>query len=392
MNDHDISRLSTHLHRIEEERVERGLVRLRDRLSSPQHSLRRGKWLIPVATIGIAASIAIPLLKRPPAQPEFSAGVPNSSPLLTNLVIDEGTSLQFPSGTKIRVSEQTASRVVVILQSGAARFQVKHNPKRLFRVEAGPIRIDDMGTRFRVDHEAAGLRVSVTEGEVAISFPLGSSGVRGMARLQAGESGLYASTTSEPVSDSLPTEAASVVGKTADLSATDRTASRPSKRVSEPLRDSPGESWRALANTRNYDEAFRILSRSGFRGVRDEPADLLLAADVARLSHHPAASVGPLSGLLRRHANDARAPAAAFSLGWILMNDLHRPAEAAAAFTSAERLAPRGNLAEDAAARAVEAWHTAKDFSRARMEFDRYKQTYPMGRHERLLARLIDRG
>ena len=44
--------------------------------------------------------------------------------------------------------------------------------------------------------------------------------------------------------------------------------------------------------------------------------------------------------------------------GPLLMNELDRPREAASAFARAEALAPRGNLAEDAVAREVEAWRS----------------------------------
>lgn len=147
--------------------------------------------------------------------------------------------------------------------------------------------------------------------------------------------------------------------------------------------------WRALARAGHYDLAYALLARSRFRDVADDPVDLLLAADVARLSHHASASVSPLRALLATHERDPRAPAAAFTLGWVLMNDVGRPRDAAAAFTHAEQLAPHGNLAEDAAARAVEAWYQAGDLPRAHDEMTRYERRYPHGRHEAALRRLL---
>ena len=123
--------------------------------------------------------------------------------------------------------------------------------------------------------------------------------------------------------------------------------------------------------------------------MRNEASDLLLASDVARLSKHPAQAATLLRKLLASHESDARAPSAAFTLGWVLMNELGRPREAALAFARAEALAPRGNLAEDAVARAVEAWYRAGELSRAKAEVERYRNAYPQGRHHAMLQRLV---
>ena len=158
-----------------------------------------------------------------------------------------------------------------------------------------------------------------------------------------------------------------------------------------PRRRGPsGEAWRTAAREGRYGPAFNLLQQDGFETVRDEPNDLLLAADVARLSGHPRDAVKPLRTLLHRYRRDPRSPAAAFTLGSVLMRDLGRPREAAQAFADAERLAPAGNLAEDAIARAAEAWHRAGDDTRARAELARYASAYPGGRHLSSLRGMID--
>jgi transmembrane sensor len=125
------------------------------------------------------------------------------------------------------------------------------------------------------------------------------------------------------------------------------------------------------------------------RDVRDEPGDLLLASDAARRSHHPAEAAKLLRKLLAGYESDPRAPAAAFTLGWLFMTDLGRPRDAALAFARAEALAPRGNLAEDAIARSVEAWHRAGERSRAAAGVERYRKAYPHGRHLGMLEQLV---
>ena len=79
---------------------------------------------------------------------------------------------------------------------------------------------------------------------------------------------------------------------------------------------------------------------------------LLAAADAARLQGRPGDAVAPLTAILTRFPSDPRAPVAAFQLGRVLDDDLHDHAAAAAAFSRALALDPRGPLAPDAAARA----------------------------------------
>jgi transmembrane sensor len=83
---------------------------------------------------------------------------------------------------------------------------------------------------------------------------------------------------------------------------------------------------------------------------------------------------------LREHAADARAPLAAFTLGRVLLTELHRPREAAAAFASARALAPSGAFAEDALAREVEAWAKAGEVAQARARAEEYLRLYSRGR------------
>jgi transmembrane sensor len=121
--------------------------------------------------------------------------------------------------------------------------------------------------------------------------------------------------------------------------------------------------------------------------VRDDVGDLLLAADVARMSHHPAQAVDPLRRAVGSHRSDPRAPLAAFTLGRVLLDELGRPREAADAFADARALAPGGPLAEDALAREVEAASRAGDASRANARAQLYVTTYPSGARIRSVRR-----
>ncbi|HNF98185.1 MAG TPA: tetratricopeptide repeat protein, partial [Pseudomonadota bacterium] len=110
----------------------------------------------------------------------------------------------------------------------------------------------------------------------------------------------------------------------------------------------------------------------------------------ARLSHHPADAVAPLSRLLREHATDPRAPLAAFTLGRVLLDELGRPREAAQSFLRVQELDPDGPLSQDALAREVEAWSRAGEQGVAHSRAEEYVRRYPTGRRLRSVRRYGD--
>jgi Flp pilus assembly protein TadD len=65
---------------------------------------------------------------------------------------------------------------------GAARFEVVKDPSRRFRVKAGPVTVEVIGTRFLVERQGASVKVNVERGLVRVAGP-------GVTRLlRAGES------------------------------------------------------------------------------------------------------------------------------------------------------------------------------------------------------------
>lgn len=150
--------------------------------------------------------------------------------------------------------------------------------------------------------------------------------------------------------------------------------------------------WQQLAHDGQFEKAYSVAyGASESAGHQTPPTplgagELLLLADVARLSHHPADAVSPLTRLLSNHATDPRAPLAAFTLGRVLLDDLGRPREAADAFRRVQTLelqGPDGPLAQDALAREVEAWSRAGEPQRAKERAQEYVRHYPTGRRLR---------
>jgi transmembrane sensor len=261
----------------------------------------------------------------------------------------------------VRLETRTATRSVTKLVRGGARFAVVHDPSRVFRVEADDVAVEVLGTRFIVERVAERVRVSVESGRVRVLWGAEH------AELAAGESDMY------------PHAVVAMIPR----------APKPTPPLVEPAptEDRRSQRWNALAQDGQFDQAYDELKRRGAPPVRDEPAELLAAADVARLSHHPIDALEPLERMLHAHASDARAPLAAFTLGRILLEDLGRPREAANAFVKAQALASDGVLVPDALAREVEAWSRAGDADQAHARAAEYLRRFPTGSRVRSVRR-----
>jgi transmembrane sensor len=377
----DAARRELRVHAWGERRVEaawQGLcLRLRGSGKRDERKAPRARTLAFAALVACTAvALTFVLSRAPRSQAPERTAVAASPARSERVELGNGAEVQVEPSTRLDVVERTATRVVVALHSGSARFDVRHDPRRLIRVHAGAVAVEDLGTKFEVEHRGLTARVSVTEGSVSVSFPAPTGEARSKVTLDAGKSAIFpavAALAQAPADEHSTDTPPPALPKTDD--------------VRRNVASSPG--WRELARTGKHGGAYDLLAPRDFRDVGDDPSDLLLASDAARLSRHPAQAVELLRRLLARHGRDPRAPSAAFTLGWLLLNELNRPREAASAFARAEALAPRGNLAEDAIARAVEAWYRAGDLTRASAEVARYRKGYPNGRHLAMLERLV---
>ncbi len=237
------------------------------------------------------------------------------------------------------------------LRSGGARFIAQHDAEHPFLVVTGDITIEDLGTTFTVQYLFADrVEVAVEEGRVKVR-------ARGAdTELAAGDRREFTVSPSAPA-----------IEKT--------------NRAPTP----PTSSWRPLAESGRYDEAHTALKKAGPNAVRDETADLLLAADAARLGGYPSEAVPYLERVVRAHSSDPRSSLASFTLGRVLLDELGRPREAVDAFARAR--AAGGPLAEDALAREVEAASRAGDTTKSRELAREYQTLYPKGRRAKAVSR-----
>lgn len=250
------------------------------------------------------------------------------------------------TGTRFHVEEGVSKRSYHLI-AGAVRIETREGDPKAMVVRIGSLVIEDIGTLFTVEalpEERA--RVRVTEGRVKVSWPTGHR------VLLASEQGEF-----PPRSGASEDEEERKIAR-------------------GPVDRLAPEDWRSLARRGRYQQAFRMLERDPGK-VSNGVDDLLLAADVMRLSGRPKRAVEFLERVLTSHRRDPRADLAAFTLGRVYLDELGRPLQAAKAF----RTAGRGSspLAEESLAREVEAWSRAGDLERARQAAVRYLRKYPKG-------------
>jgi transmembrane sensor len=243
--------------------------------------------------------------------------------------------------------------MVVQVRHGGARFDVAKRPSRRFRVVAGGVTVEVIGTAFVVERAGGEVKVRVDRGRVRVTS------ARGVSELGAGETGVFPESAPAPAVE-LP--------------------SPPAVREPEPPA-APEPAAPPAAETPQPP-------RHATRPAHLDPDQLFKAADVARLEGRPSEAAALLERAIKEQPHDPRAQLAGFTLGRVLLEELKRPERAADAFARARALAPRGPLAEDALYREAQCWiqagETRKAIERARL----YLKLYPEGTHRRTMERM----
>jgi transmembrane sensor len=312
---------------------------------------RRRAWRAAIASVGVASAVAIAVLMLPR---DRAAG-----PEARVIRLDEGSEIRLdPATSEVRVSEETPARVRIDVVRGASRFVVVPNPGRAFEVRSGPVTVSVVGTEFLVERRGAATWVEVTRGKVKVTVASQDDG-DGTALLGAGDAGLF------------PRARAPAVAPIAEDSPAAADPARERARRSR-------QSYRSEVARRDYRSAYAELARNP-TVAGDTVDDLLVAADVARLSDHPAEAMPYLQRILREHPRDERAPMAAFTMGRTL-SGLGRAREAMAQFARVRAGWPRSPLAEDALVREAETAAALGDVAAAVRLAGEYDRGYPDGR------------
>jgi transmembrane sensor len=312
---------------------------------------RRRRPLIALSLGGVLAAAALLFVvhRSPPGRlPDAAAPTGSTTGALVSLLADGTRVVLDDASTVLRKTVEASDDVLFELDAGGARFEVAPRAARTFRVHAGEVTVQVIGTGFRMRRALGRCQVAVEHGRVMVSWWGGSR------ELGAGEQATF------------PPEAPTNVSP-AD------SASPPRAALSVPA---PRKISRAKT------------PRSAPAAPSGGPDALFTRADAARAEGKPELAVMLLRDLRDRFPRDPHAAAAAFTTGRLLLDSLGRPREAAVAFADARALdTSGGTLAEDALAREVEALHAAGDHRAARARAEQYRSLYPHGLRLRMVER-----
>ncbi|HVT06647.1 MAG TPA: FecR domain-containing protein [Polyangia bacterium] len=320
-----------------------------------------------VVWVGISKDDTGPL-RLADGQPIAAVQAPASG---TVVAMSDGSRVTLAGGARFEPLLSTATSFVAMLQTGRADFDVHPGGPRRWQIECGLATVEVVGTGFSCTREPGRLRVAVQHGVVLVR----GDQVRERAqRLTAGQSLEIVDPLLAPAAGPGPAR------RPEPTAAPEPTADAAPPAVTPPL---ARVSWRELAQSGRQRDAFAAL---GTRGLARETrqvgvADLLLLADVARLSGHPRDAVAPLQRVLDAYPRDAQAPLAAFALGRLELDELDAPAQAARALDRALSLGLPQTLREDARARLVEAHARAGNAAAARDAAAAYNREFPDGRY-----------
>jgi transmembrane sensor len=293
------------------------------------------------------------------------------------LSMSDGSVVDLAGGARLAPLESSGTSFVAVLERGSAHFEVRPGGPRRWQIECGLATVEVVGTGFDCARAPGRLRVAVEHGAVLVRGDRVPDRAR---RLAAGD-------TLDVVEASPAVPAVPATSDTPPVSSEAVVPAAAPGREPEQAGAGGASAWRELAQRGHHHEAFASL---GAQGIARETrrlgvADLLMLADVARLSGHAGEAVAPLERILRRFPSDPQAPLAALALGRLDLDALERPADAAVALNRALALGVPASLREDVRARLVEAYARAQDRQAAQAAAAAYLREFPDGRYLRLV-------
>jgi transmembrane sensor len=303
--------------------------------------------------------------------------VPDVASLEATFVLSDGSSIELEPGGSIATTENDGQRASLVLVQGEATFDIVPS-QRQWTIDAGLATIEVLGTRFRVQRTDQEVDVSVERGTVRLrSEHLDIS----QQLLRPGETARIAI---GPTNEETDGDGQQVVEA--------EEAEQATQEEMEPLA-STSTPWEALARRGRFEEAYGRLGSRGLATQTEQARsieELLLLADVARLSGHPREAVAPLEQAIAQYSAHRRASVAAFTLGRLHADVLGSPTGAVSAFERCLALGPPAALHADALARLAEARNRAGDREGAQAAAQEYLERYPDGQRARFLGTLVE--
>jgi len=288
------------------------------------------------------------------------------------LEFSDGSRVVFEESSHAKLSRLGPKRAALRLDRGRFVAKIVHHPNMTWGVEAGPYRVEVVGTTFSVDWrgEASDFAVEVTEGVVRVTGgDLGPGG----ATLRAGQK-LERKAEPPTVEEKSEAPAEPKLDGPATPAASAERAAQASPGAREP-------SLAALASAGKYREALELAEKQGFEKVLGQLGenDMLLLANSARYAGSPARAKQALLKLRERFPGRPAADLAALYLARIAEQVEKRPGDAVRWLRTFLSESPTGDLAQSARASLLSILSAKGDTAGARAVATDYLRYHPEG-------------
>lgn len=125
------------------------------------------RWLTPIGGLAVAAGLALAVLPPTVLRPTTTTTYATGKGQHQRVALADGSVIDLDAETRLRVTLAGSERRVA-LAGGQAIFDVVHDARRPFVVEAGGREVRDVGTQFDVRARNGGLTVTVARGRVEV--------------------------------------------------------------------------------------------------------------------------------------------------------------------------------------------------------------------------------
>lgn len=289
-----------------------------------------------------------------------------------NVWLTEGSQVAVTPQSELSLVSESDSDVLLLLERGAATFDVEKKPSRKFVVKADSVEVKVVGTRFTVQRNEREVHVSVErgivevrDGETVTRLTAGRHWARTVAPAPVPvapvvepEPVQLPTTDSTHHPDQLPRGGEGVRGVKRLKPVVEGAAPTPEPEViPEPLPPAP-------------------------EPTEPSPADVFAEAMRERAAGNTKVAMQSFHQLSERWPQSAYAPMSAFEWGRLALDAADDPKQAARAFERTLELATSPQLIEDALARLAEAY-ARYDAASCRRVQGEYLRRFPGGPHAR---------
>jgi transmembrane sensor len=136
------------------------------------------RWLAPAGAAALAAGLALavmPSLMVPTAVASYATGKGEHR----HIALADGSAIDLDAETRLRVTLSRTERRIALVD-GQAIFDVAHDERRPFVVQAGQRVVRDVGTQFDVRQHPDQLTVTVARGRVSVGTEASTASGRGV--------------------------------------------------------------------------------------------------------------------------------------------------------------------------------------------------------------------